>query len=260
MDRQLPYQLSYKTLKSWRKVETIFLWSTFICSILSTLFQIHKNECCIINCLSSLINFINYISIIGYGLLYIIVEIIMQPMIAKERRKGFIDNSLGTNLLGKPVINYYDNDSLDLGMYKLLVNCFENCHFTYHIIRKMMMFVIFKNLSLCILLIVFAYWGIKSNILSIPILQLFISSLFLFELAYHISFYIKLKHLYEQFQSIFNKRLTKKESENQAVYMVLEYETALAYNKSPNSDSVYQKMREQLTDEWNELKKTYNIQ
>ena len=59
-------------------------------------------------------NVLNYISIIGYGILYIIVEIIMQPMAANERRKGFIDNSLGTKLLEKPVLNYYDNDCLSL--------------------------------------------------------------------------------------------------------------------------------------------------
>lgn len=55
----------------------------------------------------------------------------MQPMAANERRKGFIDNSLGTKLLEKPVLNYYDNDSIEKGPYKMLVNCYENCFFTY---------------------------------------------------------------------------------------------------------------------------------
>ena len=59
----------------------------------------------------------------------------MQPMAANERRKGFIDNSLGTKLLEKPVLNYYDNDSIEKGPYKMLVNCYENCFFTYNIIN-----------------------------------------------------------------------------------------------------------------------------
>lgn len=63
----------------------------------------------------------------------------MQPMAANERRKGFIDNSLGTKLLEKPVLNYYDNDSIEKGPYKMLVNCYENCFFTYNIIKVMLL-------------------------------------------------------------------------------------------------------------------------
>ena len=69
----------------------------------------------------------------------------MQPMAANERRKGFIDNSLGTKLLEKPVLNYYDNDSIEKGPYKMLVNCYENCFFTYNIIKVMLPKMAIKN-------------------------------------------------------------------------------------------------------------------
>lgn len=115
MDRQLPYEISYKTIAFWRNIENGFLWSTFICSILLQTFQINciSHSLDSIKWIANLFNVLNYISIIGYGILYIIVEIIMQPMAANERRKGFIDNSLGTKLLEKPVLNYYDNDSIE---------------------------------------------------------------------------------------------------------------------------------------------------
>lgn len=184
----------------------------------------------------------------------------MQPMAASERRKGFIDNSLGTKLLDNPVLNYYDNDSIKQGSYKMLVNCYENCFFTYNIIKAMLPKMIIKNTILFVLLLVFAYFGIKDNIIAIPFLQLFLSSMFLIELIYHIIFFFKLKNLCERFKQIFSgPKSTKNKTIQDAIYMVLEYETALAYNKSPNSDSVYQKLNDQLTEKWNFIKQNYDI-
>lgn len=262
MHRQLPYDVSYETLNCWRKIETALLWCTFISPILYSILQIpyFHNNLCIIDYITSFLSFFNYFSVIGYGGLYIAIEIIMQPMVAQERRKGLLDNSIGTNFLARSVTNYYDNDEISYGMYKLLVNCFENCYFTYHIVKRMLLCVILKNITLGFLLSLIAYLGIMSSFVFIPIIQLFISSLFLYELAYHISFFFRLKRLYEQFQYIFQRRISKKEAEKDAIYMVLEYEAALAYNKSPNSDSVYNKMREQLTAEWIQIKERYRIQ
>ena len=262
MDRQLPYDISYKTIAFWRNFENGLLWSTFICSILLQIFQIDcvKHSLESMKCFTDLFNFLNYISVIGYGLLYIIVEIIMQPMVANERRKGFIDNSLGSKLLEKPVLNYYDNDSIEIGPYKMLVNCYENCFFTYNITKAMLPQMITKNTILFFLLLTFAYYGIRNNIIAIPFLQLFLSSLFLIELIYHIVFFLKLKNLCDRFKHIFNvSKSTKNKTIQDAVYMVLEYETTLAYNKSPNSNSIYQKLNHKLTEEWNSIKEHYDI-
>lgn len=262
MYRQLPYKISYNTVAIWRKLENGLLWSTFACSILLLIFQ--NNPVCqllvLMTCIVPIINILNYISIFGYGLLYIIVEIIMQPMVASERRKGFLDNSLGTELLAMPVQNYYDNDSIKHGPYKMLVNCFENCFFTHRIVNAMLPKVISKNMLLSMLLLFFAYDGFKNNILAIPFLQLLLSPLFLIELLYHISFLLRMNNLYEQFRQIFSmSQSNKKRITEQAFYMVLEYETTLAYNKSPNSNAVYKKLRKRLTDEWNSIKEKYDI-
>ena len=101
MERQLPYEISYNTVTCWRRIEDGFLWGVFICQIVLQIFQIN----CIKHLLDSMgnivniLNVLNYFFIILYGILYIVVEIIMQPMVSNERRKGFIDNSLGTKLL-----------------------------------------------------------------------------------------------------------------------------------------------------------------
>lgn len=262
MERQLPYEISYNTVTCWRRIEDGFLWGVFICQIVLQIFQIN----CIKHLLDSMgnivniLNVLNYFFIILYGILYIVVEIIMQPMVSNERRKGFIDNSLGTKLLDRPVLKYYDNDSVEQGPYKMLVNCYENCFFTYNIIKVMLPKMIIKNIILFVLLLIFAYHGIKDTIVSMPFLQLFLSSLFLIELIYHIVFFFRLKNLCEKFKQIFGtQNSTKNRTIQNAIYMVLEYETTLAYNKSPISNSVYQKLNDELTEKWNSIKQNYDI-
>lgn len=260
MTRQLPTELSYKTLKFWRTVENIFLWSVFI---LSAMIQLLHMKCiadiCNFDILVHFLSVLSYISIIGYAVLYIVVEIIMQPIAASGRRKGFIDNSLGTRLLSAPVTGYYDNDSIKNGVYKMMVNCYENCYFTYNIVKEMLLSIIIKNVFLFLILLLFAYYGIHENTLAIPVLQLFLSSLFLIELVYHITFFFKLKSLCEQFISIFSDKNTAAKTLQSAIYIVLEYETALAYNKSPNSDKVYKRLNGKLTKEWEDIKRRYAI-
>lgn len=64
----------------------------------------------------------------------------------------------------------------------------------------------------------------------------------------------------EKFKQIFSThKSTKNRTIQDAIYMVLEYETTLAYNKSPISDSVYQKLNNKLTEEWNSIKQNYDI-
>ena len=69
----------------------------------------------------------------------------------------------------------------------------------------------------------------------------------------------KLKNLCEQFRNIFSDKKNATEKLKYAVYMTLEYETSLAYNKAPNNDAVYKRLNEKLTQEWEEIKERYDI-
>ena len=63
-----------------------------------------------------------------------------------------------------------------------------------------------------------------------------------------------------KFKQIFSTpKSTKNKTIQDAIYMVLEYETTLAYNKSPNSNSVYKKLNNKLTEEWSCIKQNYDI-
>lgn len=263
MKRQLPYEISYIFLKRCRKFEMLFLWMTLLIPIVIVIIQcieLHWKNCIGLREFFEILNILNYISIIFYAILYIIVEIIMQPKTASSRRKGFIDNSLGSHFLDKPVINYYDNDTISFGPYKMLVNCFENCFFTYNLVKATLFKKVIFNFLLFLILTFFAFYGIRNHSIAIPILQLFLSSSFLMEVAFHLAFYFRLSSLYEKFKFFFSQtKVTKKKIIQEAFFMVLEYESTLAYNKSAISDATYKKMNLQLTKEWNDMKVLYNI-
>lgn len=65
-----------------------------------------------------IINFLAFMSLVLYGLLFVVVEIFFQPRVATERQKGLLDNSLGTKLLIGNTEGYYDNDNVPIGAKK----------------------------------------------------------------------------------------------------------------------------------------------
>lgn len=261
MNQDKAYKITYKTLNNVRKYKKMALIATitipFIQALLGSTDVIPNEYFCKIN---DIIKFVNIFAIIAYGLLYVTAEIVMQPMLAKERQKGFLDNSFGTKLLCKPVENYYDNDDITPGAYKLMANCYEGCFFTYNIAKCSIKHVVLKNVALFIIIVVFAYWGYKDNNIIVPTLRLFLSCLFLQELAYHIVFFIQLDKLIDRFQKNFSEIDANSQNiQTEAIFMTLQYETILAYNKSPLSDKVYKEKRDELNEEWGKIKTRYNI-
>lgn len=110
-----------------------------------------------------------------------------------------------------------------------------------------------------ILFLVFAYLGVKDNLVAIPALQILLSSLFLTELVHHVNFIAKLNQLFERFKEEFSQKTNSEEVLQRAVLFFLDYETTLAYNKAPLSDSVYKKLNKKLSKEWEEIKQRYEI-
>lgn len=255
MKRELPYDISYSRLKCWRKFENFALYVSIGCSLaVQTLQQLDGN------CIIGFVQVLSFISLIMYGILFVVVEIFLQPRVATERQKGFLDNSLGTKLLLNNTVGYYDNDNIPVGAKKLLVNTFENCFFTYSIMKKMLNKIVLCNIGLFLVLLFFAYYGYKDNLIAMTLLQIFFSTIFFRRLMYHISFCLKLKEIQDLLIYLFSsKSVSKKKLEDNGYYYTLMYETALAYNKAPNSDKIYEKYKDELNEQWAMMKKRYGI-
>lgn len=255
----LPYEADYSLLKKCRNWENAGLGIICFCSVLLPILNFFS-ETLIVKMIYTGTNFIYFVIIIAYYILNIYTETFLYPATARKRRKGFIDNSLGSKFLEKPVEGYYTNDGLDLGPYKMIVNCGENCYFTYNIAKAMVPKIIFKNVICCIAFLLIAYWGIKDNLIAIPILQILLSTLFLTELVHHINFIAKLNQLFERFKEFFSKKADNNQILQEAVLLFLDYETTLAYNKAPLSDSVYKKLNKKLSKEWEDIKIRYEME
>lgn len=257
--RFIPYELDYNFLDKCRKKETTILYVVGILSIIMPFFSDKEGA---VGVAYSIIKFIDILCIIGYYTLNVVTEIFLYPKTANKRRMGLVDNSFGSNYLGKPTTGYYDNDELEVGTYKLITNCYESCVFTYNISKRMTKEIVIKNVLFSGVLIALAYFGMKNSLIAIPILQIFLSSLFLTELIHQLNFVSKLERLLERFQDMYvyyQKTDEFKEDVSKEIMFLLEYETVLAYNKAPTSNKIYNELRDKLNKEWEETKEQYEI-
>lgn len=259
LNRFLPFEADYTLLEKCRSWGTKGLVAIGIFSIALPLVNEHMSiepE----NKLYTVLNLFYFLLIIAYYILDTYTETFLYPATARKRRKGFIDNSLGSKFLNKKVEGYYTNDNLEYGPYKMLINCCENCFFTLNIARGMVPQVLIKNVFFSIGFLIIAYWGIKDSLVAIPILQILLSTLFITELIHHINFIAKLEQLFERFVDTITKPMSYDQTLQEAVLLFLDYETTLAYNKAPLSDAIYEKLNEKLTKEWEDIKVRYDIQ
>lgn len=255
-NRFLPYEADYNILDKCRKAENIGLWSISLLSLIIPIIDMLKLTPDIIK---TIVEFFDFFLIVAYYILNVITETFLYPATARKRRKGFIDNSLGSKYLEKEVEGYYTNDKVANGPFKIIVNCGENCFFTMNIAKGMLPHILIKNIVCLCIFLGMAYFGFNSNALFLPIVQIILSSLFLTELIHHINFIVKLNRLFDSFKEAFSLKENTEKTLQEAILLYLDYETTLAYNKAPLSDNIYNKLNEKLTKDWEEIKERYAI-
>jgi hypothetical protein len=251
-----PYAANYEALKRWRSAASICLYLTSAISIALPILEPHLRGSVALEG----IRLVNFLGIIAYFILHLVADTFIYPATANTRRMDFIDNSLNTKFLDKQSKNYFTNEEIPAGPHRMAVNCFENCFFTLNIAMAMLPQIIVKNTAFAIVFLITAYFGFKDNSIGLPILNIFLSSLFVTNLVHHLNFVAKLKGLLQRFKLIFME--WKKIQENSlahAILLMLEYETILSYNKSPSSDRIYRKNSAAWAEEWDELKRRYEI-
>ena len=121
INRFLPYEADYELLAKCRNWETIGLWGIGICSILLPVFS-HYSNITILNILWNIINPLYFLLIISYYILNVYTETFLYPATARKRRKGFIDNSLGSKFLEKSVISILEPYGNDIKLLHLFVD------------------------------------------------------------------------------------------------------------------------------------------
>lgn len=177
-----------------------------------------------------------------------------------KRRLDYLDNSFDTNFSGKKSQNYFTNEKLSPGIYKLAVNSFENCFHTQFVMSKMFAKILPQTILIIIAFLVSAYIGNREVVrlffeLSLPIIlvQRLIKAIF---------FTSRLETILDGFKHLFND-LLKSDIDNktaEALKHILDYETALSWASMPTSSKIFFKYKDQLAQDWLDLKSQYNIE
>lgn len=190
---------------------------------------------------------------------YFILEIVQKYSFNKaelERKNDLIDNSLNSNLNHQKSKNYFSNDNIEHGIFKLGVDCFENSYFTKNISEKMFN----KQLVLnsIIIIIVITLLLTASNNLTVEF--------FLLALPYSISNEtIRLYRLNKEMESVFCEfkkifdSVSKDKIEMLIINNVINYEKSLSSNQILLDSNIFKHMNDELSEQWKALKAKYEI-
>lgn len=176
-----------------------------------------------------------------------------------KRRIDWLDNSFETNFGGKKSQNYFTNEHLSPGLYKLAVNCFENSLHTDFILSKMTSRVITQTIIIVLCFVVSSYFGNSETIRMF--FELGLPVYLILKMVKVLTFSSRISGVHDRFKLLFNdlKNNGYANKTAEALRDVLEYETAISWASTPLSSKVFLKYKDHLASEWEDLKKEYKI-
>lgn len=248
MARYSPQANYFETSQKLTKAYNISYGVIFILSIIATIF-----------CFSELVEYLGVIAIIFLSVL----EAVSQDFKLRAenvRRKDFIDNSFGTNFVHDSSDEYYDNDGMKKGMKKAMINLFENSFFSFNVSKEMFRKSIAKNLFFILVIILMAGYGLSRNQFAIPILQLFLSKYFLLDIISTYKFMHKVEDSFNSMKTITEEtenNIMLSKSEIKFLIALVNYEVLIAESNVKLDSKVFNQLNDDLTEEWNIIKKKY---
>lgn len=121
----------FKITNRLSTVNLYIFWSILALSLFPVIFK----DTCNAFQLNDFLNIANVILLCVFFSIEIVNDLIILPQADSKRRDDFIDNSFGSKLSPVNSIGFYDNDEIRIGLYKTAVNLFENCFFTYSLVK-----------------------------------------------------------------------------------------------------------------------------
>lgn len=252
--RIIPFGFSYQTvakINSW--ATAILYFSTIISITISILGYFNQ-----LPILRNILIVGNILLVCCYVFLdnratYIFTRVEMR------RRLDWLDNSFNTNFSGKKSKDYFTNDDLSPGFYKLAVNCFENSHHTHFIVSKMLPRIIVETIIVISIFVTSAAIGNKEVVRLF--FELALPALLLQKLIKAVFFSSRMTEVHDRFKNLFNDLMSiqfdLKTAE--ALKDIIEYEAALSWASTPLNSNVFLKHQQKLANEWDEMKRDYKI-
>lgn len=174
-----------------------------------------------------------------------------------HRRNDFFDNGLNTILANQISQDYFTNDTISAGMYKMGVNGFENSFFTLNIAKRYLKGMVVKSAMVFVIFLIAALFG--GNRVLIVVLQLALPLTIIQQTVRLLIFKNRVEQVYEYFKRIF--QLPKGDQQDHLlIHNVTNYETALAWASIKLPDDIFDEMNPILTMQWENIKQRLNIQ
>ncbi len=258
MAEYAPQYNLFKIINKLASISQLVFWAILVFSILPVMFK----EFCEVQNLINLINIFNIIGISLFFILEVICDYILIPQADSKRRDDFIDNSFGSVFSPNNSVGYYDNDEISKGLYKASVNLFENCFFTYSLVKITTIKKITIPAIMLLLMAFFAYYGFKEVPFALSVLQALFSANILGLLIKHLILLNRLTTIQDSWIALFQHEDIKSNTHKYqaSVYRYwLQYEALHSKINAGIPETVYNKHNPSLTEEWEKMKLKYNI-
>lgn len=199
------------------------------------------------------------VATIAYFSISSVLNIYLIPRVENMRRRHLLSNSFGI-ALDTEVTHCYYNNNLDPSIIKLGANILENSFFAKSVTARMLVFERTKVvIYLIIWIIAMLLRDVDINLISIVAQTLFTSTI--------ISNYLRLESLRAEneriWEELYSLYLTKGISSNIMIPKILDnvirYEAAKAYSGIIQSTRIFNKLNEDLSLQWNDIRSNLNI-
>ena len=258
MAQYAPQKHNFNTAVALEKWYSKLLWLNFFLTLLP-LFQKYWQMTNVIN---NVIVSLNTILITGMC----IIGLLQKHGLNKAeniRRDALLDDAFGTKLGDENAIGYYDNSEIESGYKKLLANVYENSLISYNIVSKMRNRMIVPGLILGITIIPCIMIGFLNVGFSVPLLQLFMSGVFVEKMYFLSTYMTNVKWVMDRAKEI-SENLSQGRRINEKtlvkiLQLLLRYETNISRNQIILNEKIYNQMNPQLTETWSNLKKRYSL-
>ena len=258
MAKFAPHHNLYYAIGILKSCTEFIFWVIFILSIIPPSFLYFFPNLNIDN----FINPINIVCLLLFFLLEIIVDFVLMPQADNIRRDDFLDNSFGSKFATHNSVEYYDNDEINVGLFKASVNLFENCFFSLRLLNSILPKRIIRPAIVLISVLVMGYFGFKNVPISLSVLQLLFSATILGRLIKHLILQAQLNSIQDNWIAIFQNSdfIEHPENYKATVYRIwLKYEVIHSKISANIPNNVFNKLNPNLTEDWNQLKTKYNI-
>ena len=182
----------------------------------------------------------------------------------ETRRKGFFDKSFGTKMADIDSEGYYDTDDVPHGLRKALANLHENSFYSNRISGEMLSKVQKKLVFMGLLFIVITVTNVFKVQVTVALINAIMALDVIGEFLGLKYFYTETKRVFEECKGIWEDfDNDRSQADNKLFASIMKaysrYETTLAYESIMLDSKIYNKLNAQLENEWEGLKKRYNM-